>query len=96
MIRREAATTSQANLPKTRKLIEWSPHVPSQFVVGTSADLRLYDIQISKGKKNLSANYSKFSIEDPYEGKTLTVSNECLKLCRWTRQTIDLVVGCEL
>lgn len=67
MIRREAATTSQANLPKTRKLIEWSPHVPSQFVVGTSADLRLYDIQISKGKKNLSANYSKFSIEDPYE-----------------------------
>jgi len=65
MIRRTAATDSsspaagvQGNL-KTRKLIEWSPHDATRFAVASSTDLRLYDIQIQKGKR------TSFSLQSP-------------------------------
>eukprot|EP01114_Cavostelium_apophysatum_P012662 TRINITY_DN288_c0_g1_i6.p1 TRINITY_DN288_c0_g1~~TRINITY_DN288_c0_g1_i6.p1 ORF type:complete len:932 (+),score=212.05 TRINITY_DN288_c0_g1_i6:136-2931(+) len=49
-------------MSQKRKLIQWSPHSPNNFIVG-STELRLYDIIIKKGKKG-SSNV-KFWLEDP-------------------------------
>eukprot|EP01112_Ceratiomyxa_fruticulosa_P009735 TRINITY_DN2550_c0_g6_i1.p1 TRINITY_DN2550_c0_g6~~TRINITY_DN2550_c0_g6_i1.p1 ORF type:complete len:963 (+),score=164.66 TRINITY_DN2550_c0_g6_i1:1544-4432(+) len=62
-----------------RKLIEWSPHNPENFVVGSN-DLRLYDIKFTKQQPSTATTDPSYVADPSYEPSTL---NE--------RKTISLV-----